>query len=162
MKRHDFLHTAALGGASLALLPLLQRCGVATRRPNIVVILADDLGYGDVACLNDESKIPTPHIDRLASGGIRLTDAHSPSGVCTPTRYGLLTGRYAWHFQREPHLGACWLYPTPSDPLPDSRQYHSNPCFNSRGSYLQILSPPPTAGQRPQGAVLWKNSHLAT
>lgn len=64
--------------------------------PNLIVILADDLGLGDVACYNAESKIPTPHLDRLASEGMRFTDAHTPSAVCTPTRYGLLTGRYAW------------------------------------------------------------------
>ena len=64
--------------------------------PNIVFILADDLGYGDPGCYNDRSKIPTPHIDRLAQEGVRFTDAHSPSSVCTPTRYGILTGRYAW------------------------------------------------------------------
>ena len=64
--------------------------------PNIVYILADDLGYGDVSCYNPESKIQTPHIDRLAAEGMRFTDAHTPSAVCTPTRYGILTGRYAW------------------------------------------------------------------
>lgn len=66
-------------------------------RPNIVYILADDLGYGDVQCLNPQrGKIQTPHLDRLASQGMTFTDAHSGSSVCTPTRYGLLTGRYAW------------------------------------------------------------------
>jgi arylsulfatase A-like enzyme len=65
-------------------------------RPNIIFILADDLGYGDLGCYNSSSKIPTPHLDRLAAAGIRFTDAHTPSAVCTPTRYGLLTGRYAW------------------------------------------------------------------
>ena len=65
-------------------------------RPHIVVILADDLGYGDPACYNPESKVPTPGLDRLAEEGMRFTDAHSPSSVCTPTRYGLLTGRYCW------------------------------------------------------------------
>lgn len=65
-------------------------------RPNVVLILADDLGYGDPACYNPDSKIPTPHIDRLAAAGMRFTDAHTPSSVCSPTRYGLLTGRYAW------------------------------------------------------------------
>ncbi len=64
--------------------------------PNIVIVLADDLGFGDPGCYNHESKIPTPHIDRLASEGLRFTDAHTPSSVCTPTRYGLLTGRYCW------------------------------------------------------------------
>ena len=64
--------------------------------PNILYILADDLGYGDLSCLNPDSKIPTPNMDRLAAEGIRFTDAHSPSAVCTPTRYGILTGRYCW------------------------------------------------------------------
>ncbi len=64
--------------------------------PNIVLILADDMGVGDVGAYNAESKIPTPHLDRLAAEGMRFTDAHSPSAVCTPTRYGLLTGRYSW------------------------------------------------------------------
>ena len=66
------------------------------KHPNIVYILADDLGYGDVSCYNTESKIDTPHVDRLAAEGMRFTDAHTPSAVCTPTRYGILTGRYAW------------------------------------------------------------------
>lgn len=61
-------------------------------RPNIVLVLADDLGYGDVSCYNPQSKVPTPRLDRLAREGMRFTDAHSPSTVCTPTRYSLLTG----------------------------------------------------------------------
>ena len=65
-------------------------------KPNVVYVLADDLGYGDPGCYNPKSKIPTPNIDRLATEGVRFTDAHSPSAVCTPTRYALLTGRYAW------------------------------------------------------------------
>jgi len=75
----------------LALLPL-----TAAERPNVVVILTDDLGYGDVRCLNENGKIATPNIDRLAKEGMRFTDAHTGSSVCTPTRYGLITGRYAW------------------------------------------------------------------
>ncbi len=70
--------------------------GAVPKKPNIVYILADDLGYGDVGAYNAASKIPTPNIDRLAKEGMRFTDAHSPSAVCTPTRYALLTGRYAW------------------------------------------------------------------
>ena len=62
--------------------------------PNIVIILADDMGYGDARCYNAKSKNPTPSIDRLASGGMRFTDAHAPASFCVPTRYGLLTGRY--------------------------------------------------------------------
>ncbi len=66
------------------------------QKPNILFILADDLGYGDVACYNPEAKVLTPHIDRLAREGMRFTDAHSPSTVCTPSRYSLLTGRMAF------------------------------------------------------------------
>ena len=81
----------------VAQLTLVRRIHAApTSPPNIVYILADDLGYGDVSCYNPDSKIKTPHIDRLAADGLRFTDAHSPSAVCTPTRYGILTGRYAW------------------------------------------------------------------
>ncbi|CAN5382844.1 arylsulfatase [soil metagenome] len=66
-------------------------------RPNVLLILADDLGYGDVRCLNpDRGKIRTPHLDKLAAQGMTFTDTHGGSSVCTPTRYGLLTGRYAW------------------------------------------------------------------
>jgi arylsulfatase A len=68
----------------------------AQERPNIVIIFADDLGYGDVGCYNRQSRIPTPNIDQLAAEGIRFTDAHSADSVCTPSRYGLLTGRYCW------------------------------------------------------------------
>jgi arylsulfatase A-like enzyme len=64
--------------------------------PNVVLVLADDLGYGDVRSFNPAGKIPTPSLDRLAREGVRFVDAHSGSAVCTPTRYGLLTGRYAW------------------------------------------------------------------
>lgn len=68
----------------------------AAERPNIIVILADDQGFGDVSAYNAQSKIPTPNLDRLAAEGMRFTDAHTTSGVCTPTRYSLLTGRYHW------------------------------------------------------------------
>ena len=64
--------------------------------PNILLIYADDLGYGDVGCYNPESKVPTPHMDHLATEGIRFEDAHSPSTVCTPSRYGVMTGRMAF------------------------------------------------------------------
>jgi arylsulfatase A-like enzyme len=81
---------------AVAVISLAAQANAADSKPNIVFILADDLGIGDLGCYNADSKIPTPHLDRLASQGIRFTDAHSPSAVCTPTRYGLLTGRYAW------------------------------------------------------------------
>ena len=66
-------------------------------QPNVVFVMCDDLGYGDIQCLNPErGKILTPAVDRLAKEGMIFTDAHSGSSVCTPTRYGLLTGRYSW------------------------------------------------------------------
>ncbi|MGE9269769.1 MAG: sulfatase-like hydrolase/transferase, partial [Verrucomicrobiales bacterium] len=74
----------------------------AAEKPNIVFVLCDDLGYGDVRCLNPErGKIPTPGVDRLAKEGMIFTDAHSGSSVCTPTRYGLLTGRYSWRTKHQ-------------------------------------------------------------
>jgi arylsulfatase A len=68
----------------------------AARRPNILVILADDMGIGDLSCLNPQSAWKTPALDRLAREGRIFTDAHCASGVCTPSRYALLTGRYPW------------------------------------------------------------------
>lgn len=85
-----------------ALLPfvlaaLITTAAMAAGKPNVVIILADDLGYGDVHANNPErGKIPTPNIDKLASQGMRFTDGHSSSGVCSPSRYALLTGRYHW------------------------------------------------------------------
>ncbi|EDM29190.1 arylsulphatase A [Lentisphaera araneosa HTCC2155] len=64
-----------------------------SKKPNILLILTDDLGYGDLQCYNKNSQIPTPHLNKLAESGMRFTDAHSPSTVCTPSRYSLLTGR---------------------------------------------------------------------
>src|SRR6266511_1329563 len=80
----------------------------ARETPNIVFILADDLGSGDLGCYNKDSKIPTPNMDRLAREGVRFTDMHTPSSVCTPTRYGLLTGRYAWRTPLQ--SGVLWGY----------------------------------------------------
>ena len=74
---------------------LLLGCAHAAP-PNILYILADDLGLGDVSCYNPKSAWQTPHLDRLAREGLRFTDAHSASSLCTPSRYALLTGRYAW------------------------------------------------------------------
>ena len=91
--RRDFFRTAGLSACALLAPPIAS----AARPPNIVVILADDLGFGDVHFLNPQrGRLATPNIDRLASEGMTFTDAHSGSAVCTPTRYGILTGRYAW------------------------------------------------------------------
>ena len=83
----------------IAILVLFAACQGGHKeisKPNIILILADDLGYGDISVNHETNKIKTPHIDRIAMEGIRFTDAHSPSSVCTPTRYGLLTGHYNW------------------------------------------------------------------
>ena len=93
--RREFLGAVAtaLSASSLARLAGAARGGPP---PNIVVILADDMGVGDIQALWPDGKIPTPYLDRLVGEGISFTDAHSASAVCTPTRYGLLTGRYSW------------------------------------------------------------------
>ncbi|MBI1312764.1 sulfatase-like hydrolase/transferase [bacterium] len=81
----------------LLLVPgLTRRADAAAAPPNIVIILADDMGYGDVQTLNSTSIIATPNLNRLAADGMTFLDAHTPSAVCTPTRYGLITGRYCW------------------------------------------------------------------
>ena len=67
-----------------------------TGRPNVLLVLADDLGQGDLSCFNPNSGWKTPHIDKLAAEGMRMFDSHSTSSLCTPSRYGLLTGRYNW------------------------------------------------------------------
>ena len=79
-----------------AIAPAPLRGAGGADKPNIVLILCDDLGIGDPSCYNPDSKIDMPHVNALAKQGVRFTDMHSPSSVCTPTRYGLLTGRYAW------------------------------------------------------------------
>jgi len=97
------------------------------RRPNIIFILTDDLGYGDVGRFNPRSRIKTPHIDRLAAEGIRFTDAHAPASICVPSRYGLLTGRFpfrTWsskgrttrlrHGKESPHYKAPMLIHEPA------------------------------------------------
>ena len=96
----------------LSVVAIPTRAETTPRKPNIVVILADDLGYGDVQCYNPErGKIPTPQIDRLASQGMRFTDAHSSSGVCSPSRYTLLTGRYHWRTRLQTWIVPLWGKP---------------------------------------------------
>jgi len=93
MSRRTFLKSIGLATA-VVMIPVKLRAA-NTKFPNIVVIYADDLGYGDVSCYGAK-KVKTPNIDRLASGGLRFTNAHSPSATCTPSRYAMLTGEYAW------------------------------------------------------------------
>jgi arylsulfatase A len=102
---------------TIALLPAVLNASHAAnqnlpgRKPNIVLILADDLGYGDLGCFNKGSQIPTPHLDQLARAGMRFTDAHAPASVCSPTRYALLTGRYAWRTRLQRGVLGPWDKP---------------------------------------------------
>lgn len=103
---------------ALTLITLFFQCNTEKKdihnkdkHPNVVILYADDMGVGDVGFMNPKSKIPTPEIDALAAEGIHFTDAHSPSSICSPSRYGILTGRYSWRTGRignpgvgDPHL----------------------------------------------------------
>lgn len=95
----------APGMRLLLMMVSLTACSLAQDLPNVVIILADDMGQGDPRAYNPDSRVPTPHLDRLAAEGCRLTDAHSPSSVCTPTRYGVLTGRYCWRGRMKKGVG---------------------------------------------------------
>ena len=77
-------------------LALLIADPVVASSPNVILIMADDLGIGDISPTNSQCKIKTPHLQQMANEGLTFLDAHTPSSVCTPTRYGLLTGRYNW------------------------------------------------------------------
>jgi len=110
--RRDFLKLLGLGAACAMAVRHLGRfieepafaaetSATTTATPNVVVILADDVGYGDVGCYG-ATKVKTPNIDKLATQGVRFTDAHASAATCTPTRYSLLTGQYAW---RKPGTG---------------------------------------------------------
>ncbi len=90
---------------------LLFLCPLCTAKPNIIFILADDLGYGDVGAYNPDSKIPTPNLDRMAAEGLRFTDGHSPDAVCTPSRYAYLTGRYCWRSRLKSGVLGVWAVP---------------------------------------------------
>lgn len=96
MKRRDFLKAAAISTTMLLADGCLQSAQrISGKKPNIIFILADDMGYEDLSCYGAE-KIQTPNVDKLASQGVIFTDAHTEASTCTPTRYGLLTGRYSW------------------------------------------------------------------
>jgi arylsulfatase A len=103
MKQLKWIHSMSLIAAGAALLTSSCRsvanspeASVSAPTPNIIVIYTDDQGFGDASCLNPDAKFQTPNLDRLASEGVRFTDAHSSDAVCSPSRYGLLTGRYCW------------------------------------------------------------------
>ena len=103
MDRRDYLKSLGLGAPALAL-PFAKAVrgepGPPEELPNIVIIMADDMGLGDPGCYNPGSLIPTPHMDRIAAEGTKFTDAHSAAALCSPTRYSFLTGRYPWRTRR--------------------------------------------------------------
>jgi arylsulfatase A len=89
-----------LAALTLALAPVATLVAAENPKPNIVIILADDLGYGDIGCYG-ATKIKTPHIDRLAREGLKFTDAHTAASVCSPSRYGLMTGQSPWRLHKK-------------------------------------------------------------
>ena len=95
----------------LVAIPAAARSADQSPPPNIVVILADDFGVGDIQAHYPQNKIATPHLDRLVRAGMSFTDAHSSSAVCSPTRYGLLTGRYNWRTRLQEWVIAAYEPP---------------------------------------------------
>ena len=87
-------------------------------RPNVLVVLVDDIGWGDYQCYNPQGKIPSPNIDQLAREGMRFTDAHEPAALCSPSRYSILTGNYPW---RGRSAGGTWGFNTPCQILPGQK-----------------------------------------
>ena len=98
--RRNFLKTVAAGAAALYMRPFTMHGKDQGEKPNFVLILADDLGYGDIGCYGNTVN-RTPHLDRLAAEGIHFTDFHSNGPMCTPTRVALLTGLYQQRFGRK-------------------------------------------------------------
>ncbi len=96
---------------AIAWFACLATWSAAEDRPNIVLILADDFGVGDIQAHYPDNKIATPHLDRLVRQGVSFTDAHSPSAVCSPTRYGILTGRYSWRTRLQEWVIAAYEPP---------------------------------------------------
>ncbi len=100
-----------------------------TNKPNVIFIMADDMGFGDVGCYNKDSKIPTPHMDQLAKEGMLFTNAHSASSVCTPSRYSFITGRYAWRSNLKREV----LWSTFNAPLIDKAEVTIADMFKEKG-----------------------------
>ena len=98
--------------------PQPEPTATVARPPNIVLILADDFGVGDIQAHYPDNKIATPHLDQLAREGMRFTDAHSPSAVCSPTRYGIMTGRYSWRTRMQEWVIAAYEPPLIAEDRP--------------------------------------------
>ena len=99
----------------LLLTLVVSTCVADANRPNVIVILADDMGIDSVSAMNQKMGMETPEIDRLINEGMSFTDAHSTSAVCTPTRYGLLTGRYNWRSRLKRGIVGKWERPLIED-----------------------------------------------
>jgi arylsulfatase A-like enzyme len=102
----------------LLIAPLVALHAADTPKPNILVILTDDVGWGDFQCYNPQSKIVAPNVDRLAREGMLFTNAHSPAALCSPTRYSMLTGNYPW---RGREAAGTWGFNEPSSILPEQK-----------------------------------------
>ncbi|MGJ7033297.1 sulfatase family protein [Niabella hirudinis] len=121
---------------NLTFLAVLILCNVAVAaqkqpqaQPNVIFIMADDMGYGDPQCYNPESKIPTPNMDQLAANGMMFTDAHSASSVCTPSRYSVINGRYAWKSRLKKEV----LWSGYDEPLIDNHEVTIADLFKKAG-----------------------------
>lgn len=130
-----------------------QLKNIDSKLSNIIIILADDMGYGDIQAYNPESKIATPNLNTLAQEGMRFTDAHTNSAVCTPTRYGLVTGRYAWRTRLK--RGVLSGY---SSHLIDSSRTTIASLLKQKGYYTAVIGKwhlgidyPWVAGEAPKG-----------
>ncbi|MDF7823565.1 arylsulfatase [Pontiellaceae bacterium B12227] len=135
---------------------------LAESLPNIIIVLADDLGYGDVSFLNKDSKVITPHMDTLAKEGVWATDAHSPSAICSPSRYAMLTGRYAWRKMKSGRL-------SPWDSLSiDANRVTIPSMLKTKGYHTACIGKwhlgynwPWKGGQRPPKEIIGSNTSTA-
>ena len=154
------LATALLSSTLLAVQATVCLAAVPTR-PNIVVILADDFGVGDIQAHYPANKIPTPHLDRLVRQGMSFSDAHSASAVCTPTRYGLLTGRYSWRTRLQEWVLACYEPPLIS---PDratipgflKQQGYQTACIGKWHLGWEWPGPQPSRMAEPRNVLRWE------
>ncbi|WP_244651351.1 MULTISPECIES: arylsulfatase [unclassified Lentimonas] len=125
----------SLMGTTQAAAPSSAKDYAEAGKPNVVFIFADDMGYGEVQALNPEwGKIPTPHLDKLVSAGMTFTDAHTTSSVCTPSRYGLLTGRYNWRTTLQ-----SFVLGDGDDPLIAADRMTLGHLFREQGYYTAII-----------------------
>jgi len=137
--RRDFLKLAGLGAGAPALVALARATAdrkafkqAPSAMPNIIVILADDIGYGDLSCYG-ATRVRTPNSDRLAKEGVRFTDAHASCSVCSPTRYSLLTGQYAFRNPAGDHILSG------EEPLAIDRASITVPSLLKRAGYISAV-----------------------